>query len=72
MLYRFYRLNAAGRCVGFEDRACADDDDALRTAKTLTNAHDVAIWQGRRQIGNERPDTVNVTVKPLDVRSPRD
>lgn len=47
--YRFYQLDAPGRCVGFHDQECADDVEA-QTYATSLEAHRVEIWSGDRRV----------------------
>ena len=51
--YRMYFLNGENRIVDFIEHLCADDPDALDTARTIGTP--VEIWQAKRRVALVKP-----------------
>ena len=50
--YNFFRLDSQGHVTSREERECQNDSDALETARTLLDGHDIEVWVGANRVGN--------------------
>jgi hypothetical protein len=56
--YRAYSVGDDGRFTGFEPLVCADDAEAIKKARVLSQRHGVALWSGPRLVKLD-PQTVS-------------
>jgi hypothetical protein len=49
--YRFYFMTENDRIARGQNVECADDEEALRRARTLNHANAVEVWEGSRTVG---------------------
>lgn len=56
--YYFFRMDSQGHITSREEHECGNDPDALETARTLMDGHDIEVWLGNNRIGavNRRLD----------------
>lgn len=48
--YRAYIVGDDGHFIGFEPLVCADDREAIETAKRLVGEHPIELWSGNRLV----------------------
>jgi hypothetical protein len=46
--YRIYFVGSDGLFSGAQLLECADDQEAIQTARQLVDGHDVELWKGER------------------------
>ena len=48
--YRAFAVGGDGHFIGFELLVCADDSEAIESAKRLVDGHDIELWSGDRLV----------------------
>ena len=48
--YRAYIVGEDGHFIGYEPLVCANDNEAIETAKCLSNSGPVELWSGPHQV----------------------
>jgi hypothetical protein len=49
--YNLFRMDSQGHITSREEHECANNSDALETARTLMDGHDIEVWLGNIRIG---------------------
>ena len=50
--YRAYSVGEDGGFTGFEPLVCADDAEAIKKARILSQRHGVELWSGPRLVSS--------------------
>jgi hypothetical protein len=48
--YRAYTIGRDGHFIAVKALTCADDAEAIDTAKPLVDGHDIELWSGDRLV----------------------
>ena len=49
--YYFFQLDSYGKITSRDEHDCRNDSDALETARTQLDGHDIEVWLGANRIG---------------------
>jgi hypothetical protein len=67
--YRAYSVGDDGRFTGFEPLVCADDAEAIKKARILSQHHGVELWSGARLVSSiPNPSARAVTYEVIEGR----
>ena len=50
--YRAYAVGDDGHFSGYEPLECANDEEAIKKARILSQRHGVELWSGPRLVGS--------------------
>ena len=55
--YRAYTVGRDGHFIAAKALTCADDAEAIDTAKPLVDGHDIELWSGERLVARLAANT---------------
>jgi hypothetical protein len=70
--YRVYEVGADGRFIGFEPMICADDEEAIETARRLFKDSHIEVWSGPRLVIWTRLEGPGESPESFATRAPED